>query len=96
MTPVEVMDLRLADGNAQWLAEAVVRVGPVEIGHVRVIERKGCLLVKLPSALVSHRLVPAITLDEDVFLKLKDMVLAEYRTATWADPWADERRASAG
>lgn len=95
MTPVQVLDLRLVDGNGQTLAVAVVQVGPVEIRNVRVTDRGGRLFVRLPGTLMGKRLKPAVSLDELVFLELREAVLTEYRVATLAAPWADERHACA-
>ena len=75
MIPVEVLDLRLLELRARWLAVAVVRVGPAVIHHVRVIERDGRLKVRLPG----------VSLDQPVFLDLAAMVLAEYSQARQAD-----------
>ncbi|UKJ74510.1 hypothetical protein [Azospirillum brasilense] len=91
---VEVLDFRLSDGTGQTLAVAVVQVGPVEVRNVRVTNRDGRLFVRLPGTLMKKRLKPAVSLDELVFLELREAVLAEYRVATGADPWGDVRSAS--
>lgn len=82
MIPVEVLDLRLLEPRARWLAVALVRIGPAVIRHVRVIERDGRLKVRLPG----------VSLDQPVFLDLAVAVLAEFRRAREMDTWVDRRR----